>query len=285
MDATPIGSSVIPAAIAPFVTELAAITRRWLGEDLVGLWVVGSIATGDAVGPDSDVDVLVACAAPLGDSRRAALAEAVVEAGQRCPWAGVEYVVYRSHVLAAPTYPLDYELNVNSGPTRKVLVSSGGDPAHWFLLDVAMARDAAVPVVGPAAADVIGPPRHADVASALLDSLRWHEQNETATASSILNACRALCWLETGRWRSKSAAGAWALERTGARPRVPDDAAAAVAAALTARRSGTTATSDQAGARALTAVVRQRARSALRSAEREPADGGAPGGEPGHGRM
>jgi hypothetical protein len=43
----------------------------------------------------------------------------------------------------------------------------------------------------------------------------WHAAADAASANRVLNACRAWCWIETGRWRSKSAAATWAIEAGG----------------------------------------------------------------------
>ena len=268
----------LPPDVTPFVCELVDVTRAVLGEDLVGLWAVGSLATGDARGPGSDVDVLVAIRTALGQPRRNALGVAVVELGRRCPWAGVEYVVYRTDVLAAAAYPLVYEVNINAGPTRDTVVRSAGDPPHWFLLDVAMARESALALVGPAAREVIGRPSRTDVLRALSDSLRWHGSNEATSPSGVLNACRALCWVSTGSWRSKTGAGRWALERAPADADLPTEAVAAITAALAARTGeGSAPPAPAAGARVLTAAVLERTRRALVE-EQDP-------GRPPRGRM
>lgn len=80
-----------------------------------------------------------------------------------------EYVVSQADAVRAPTYPLRYTLNVNAGPRRDTHVSVGGDPAHWFLLDVAMARQLATPLRGPRPSDLTGEPPTADALRARHD--------------------------------------------------------------------------------------------------------------------
>ncbi len=78
-----------------------------------------------------------------------------------------------------------------------------------------MARDSAIPLVGPPAGQVIGQPSRGDVVRALDDSRRWHADHDAGSPDAVLNACRARCWVSTGRWLSKTEAGVWALRADG----------------------------------------------------------------------
>jgi hypothetical protein len=42
--------------------------------------------------------------------------------------------------------------------------------------------------------------------------VRWHREHVGATGDAVLNACRALRYVQEGRWSAKQAAGRWALE-------------------------------------------------------------------------
>jgi hypothetical protein len=44
-------------------------------------------------------------------------------------------------------------------------------------------------------------------------ALDWREREESLAPSTVLNACRAWMWLETGEWSSKGEAAAWLRER------------------------------------------------------------------------
>ncbi len=206
------GAGVHPD-VATFVGGLRERTAAELGDDLVALYVVGSVATGDARPASSDVDVLAVARGHIDTPRRSRLADAIVDAGLGCPWAGVEYVVYEARAVAAPRYPLAYELNVNAGPRRELVVRREGDPPHWFLLDVAMARQHAIVLHGRAAVSVLGEPARRDVARAISDSLGWHSAAGHCSPDAVLNACRSWHYLLTSRWLSKTAAGMWALGR------------------------------------------------------------------------
>ncbi len=194
-----------------FADLVIARTRTVLGDGFVGGYVVGSLATGDAHPPFSDVDLMVICDGPLGPLR-GELAAAVLGLGPACPWAGLEYVVYDRAVVAELRYPVRYEVNINVGGTRPVHVSTAGDPPHWFLLELAMARDHAVARPGPPLATLVGAPAHADVLAALRTSLDWHREHESTSPNTVLNACRSWHFAETSQWVSKTDAGQWAVQ-------------------------------------------------------------------------
>lgn len=229
--------AIVNVEVAPaldFVDAVADDVRAVLGGRLAALYVVGSLASGDATGPASDIDVVVVASERIDGPEADHLAQSVVAGAQDCPWAGLELVVYAREVLRRPRHPLRYELNVNAGGARPTHVSTGGDPPHWFLLDVAMARDHAIPRVGPPAPTVIGQPIRRDVSAAIRESLAWHARHEATSPNAVLNACRSWCFMATGTWESKSAAAAWALDVAGAPPVVAAAAAARATGARTA---------------------------------------------------
>lgn len=182
-----------------------------MGDALTGVYIVGSVAAGAAVPDVSDLDVLVV----VDDEVQAnwtLLGERLADFAQHhCPLRGIEAVVYRAATLLVPAHPLPYVLNVNAGRRMARRVTTSGDPAFWFLLDVAAARSCAVPLSGPAVHTLVGQVPRRDICRAVLESLAWHREHDEAGASAVLNACRSWHWLDTGEWAAKTAAGAWAL--------------------------------------------------------------------------
>lgn len=196
-----------------YLSQLRELTRGVLSDRLVGMYVVGSTAQGDRTAT-SDVDVLVV-SAPMARPRwPSALAAAVVAAAEQAPVGRTEYVVYDDTAVRRPRYPLPYRLNVNAGRHIRRHVSTGGDPPHWFLLDVAMARMHADPLHGPSADVLIGVPPMEAVARAIVAALDWHQDDpDAAHGDAVLNACRSWRFLDGPGWASKTDAGRWAAER------------------------------------------------------------------------
>jgi hypothetical protein len=214
---------VSEAAARLYVDELVARLRGVLGDELVGVYLIGSLALGGYEPGRSDVDVAVVVDAPLP----AAVKEAVVAACRHealpCPARKLELVVYAVGRMRA------FELNLNTGAGEPLHAGfdAGAEPSFWFVLDLAIARVSGVAVVGPPASDVIPAASRSELVDAVRESLAWQAESGVPD-DLVLNAARTRRFLEDGVWTSKKAAGAWALERL-ASPEV-------VAAALALRR-------------------------------------------------
>lgn len=226
--------------IGRFVTAAIHLMDRHCG--LAAAYVVGSIALGDVAGAASDVDLLLVTGQALPERQRLHAGELLAEHAAASPLRGLEAVLYRSEVLRRPRHPLEYDLNVNAGQRMERSVTTSGEEKFWFLLDVAIARQHAIPILGPPAHDVIGQVSDEEVRGVLLESLRWHRGHATASADAALNACRALPWIQNGEWVSKTAAGEAYLGQH-------DNAAVRAAVAL--RGAGTDGTVDAGGVQQL----------------------------------
>jgi len=181
------------------------LREHLLPGSLLGAWLIGSIAWDDYRPGSSDVDVL-AVAETQPEPVRRALADALI--ALPCPARQLEFVLYPP----GPDQPSRWQLNVNTDPVR-VSTDPATEPAHWFVLDIAMARERAIPLYGPPAHELLAPVPPEVVHRALNDSLDWHDANERTQPNAVLNACRAWHYAETGRWASKTAAALWARER------------------------------------------------------------------------
>jgi hypothetical protein len=190
-----------------------------------GVLLVGSAALGDYVPGVSDLDVVVVAPGPLEDPE--ALAAPLRHAELPCPARKLELVVYLAEQAAAPTRELEFELDLNTGPeTDRLLTGLGREPAHWYLIDLAIGREHGVALSGPPPRELIGEPPREDVLSALAAGIRSALDEEPESPSTVLNACRAARYALHGDWTSKAAAGDWAVH-TGSDPRLAQDALAA----------------------------------------------------------
>jgi hypothetical protein len=174
--------------------------------------MVGSGALGDFDPLRSDIDVQAVSKDRLGRPELEQLAAALSHPALPCPVRGLEFVLYAQDDLAGPLGPA-FQLNLNSGPRmeRHAGYEPGAEPRFWFILDVAIARDLARPLVGGAPGELLPALPRTLVLGALRDALAWWRERDAAGA--ILAACRAWAWATEGRWLSKSDAAAWAAER------------------------------------------------------------------------
>ena len=238
---------------------LDALTRRArgeLGSSLVAVSLVGSAGAGWYDPGVSDVDVAVVVTRPLDDVSARSLGEKVSHSRLPCPARRLELVVYRRGLLAEPTWPLPFELNLNTGAGMEdhVGLDPGAEAAHWFVLDLAIARERSIPLAGPPLYTLLGEIPRPVVLEALRAALDWYDGEEPDPAASILAACRTWHYADQGEWASKREAAEWAAAR------LPNSGP--VHRALILRGGGTAEAPTEAQA----AAVVDRARSALDAA-------------------
>lgn len=190
--------------------------RRLLGDDLVGAWLIGSGALGGAVAESSDLDLVAVCAhAPSVDLIQQLVAELTEEA-MTWPVRGLEFVLYPRAAVASASRSPQFALNLNVGPRMPLHMSTdaAAEPAHWFVIDLAILREHGLALRGPPAHELVAPIPRRWLLDALGDGLAWHAANEPALHQSVLNAGRAWRFAAEGVWSSKDAAAGWVLART-----------------------------------------------------------------------
>jgi hypothetical protein len=123
-----------------------------------------------------------------------------------CP-VRLEFVLYAREDIPR------FALNLNTGPGMDH--HEGYDPAaedrFWFILDLAIAREHAHPLIGPHPREIVPALPDELIREALRESLAWYRGYGGVQA--VFAACRALAWLSTGRWLSKGEAARWAHDR------------------------------------------------------------------------
>lgn len=186
-----------------YLDELVRRLRARLGDRLLAAWVIGSTALGDFDASRSDIDVQAVSSERLPPDELRALAAEL--SAVPCPVRGLELVLYAQDDLADPLGPA-FSLNLNTGPgmDHHEGYHPDAEPRFWFTLDVAIARQDAVPLAGPHPREVLPELPRALVVERLRDSLAWW--GDYGGPQAVLAACRALAWTETGRWLSKGEA-------------------------------------------------------------------------------
>lgn len=242
--------------LGSYLDALNSRVRGELGSSLVAVTLVGSAGAGWYEPGVSDVDVAVVVRRALHEASARSLAAKLSHSQLPCPAPRLELVVYRRDLLTKPRWPLPFELNLNTGhgTTDHVGLDPSAEAAHWFLLDLAIARERSTPLSGPPLHALLGEIPRPAVLEALRSALDWYDSEEADPASSILAACRAWHYAEENDWGSKRDAAEWAAAR------LSDPAP--VHAALTLRGGGTAEVPTDAES---TAVL-DRARAALETA-------------------
>lgn len=196
---------------------LVSGVRAALEDNLVGVYLRGSLALGDFDPESSDIDFLVVTGRPVSDDQFAALADlharlAVLEN----PYAGhlegsyIDRAALRHfgpHERRHPTVGSDWAF------------SRGEHGADW-VLERWIVRERGVTLLGPDPGTLVGPISPEDLRASVREALRWwaSQPDEPAwlrrrsyQAFAVQTMCRALFTLLTGELPSKPRAVAWAL--------------------------------------------------------------------------
>lgn len=193
-----------------YLNELAARLDESLGERLMSVLSIGSYALGAFDPTGSDLDVIVVVDRPLTVSDWDAVVDSCSHESLPVPARKLELVAYTRPQVAAPRRNQPWELNFHTGPGVR---HAGHDPMaeswHWFVLDLAQARDTAITLYGEPASVVIGAVSDHLVQDALAACLTWYELHEPGP-QLMFAAARAWRWNAEKRWSSKREAWEWA---------------------------------------------------------------------------
>jgi hypothetical protein len=189
--------------------------HQLLGDDLVSAYLIGSGALGGFVPEQSDVDMVAVCAEPPSDERTSAIVETLTREAMSWPVRGLELVLYARAAVATPSRAPQFAINLNVGQRMPlhVTVDPALEPAHWFVVDLAILREHGVALVGPPARETVAPIPRAYLLDALLESLAWHAAREQQLHSTVLNAGRTWRYAEEHVWSSKDDAASWVRAR------------------------------------------------------------------------
>ncbi|MGY1616757.1 aminoglycoside adenylyltransferase domain-containing protein [Geodermatophilus sp. SYSU D00691] len=197
-----------------YADQVARRVHDALRDRLAGVWLLGSAALGDYDPWSSDIDVQAVATERLTLSERRELASRLEHEVLPTPARGLEFVLYAAEDLHAAGGPR-FQLNLNTGPRMEhhLVYDAEQDPSFWFTIDVSIARQSGVALLGPPAAVVFAEPPRSLVATAVIEALDFYAGAPDATDQAVLSACRAWGWATDGVWRSKADSARWAMQR------------------------------------------------------------------------
>jgi streptomycin 3"-adenylyltransferase len=222
---------------------------RLLGDDLVGVYLHGSLAMRCFNPARSDVDLLVVTRRRMDAGRRRALAELVL-AHSRVPYPLEMSVVTRAdlHPWRHPA-PFDFHYSETWRDALERAVAAGGPAAEDrhdrdLAAHVTLARARGSVLVGEPTADALPPVPEADYLDAVRSDLDW--SRHAPGVYGVLNSCRALAFVHGRGLLSKAEAADWAIDALPAAHRP------LIAAARAAYRTGAEEPCDAAAVRRFT---------------------------------
>lgn len=221
--------------------------RRWVGaivsrlgrlDDVIAVYLHGSLAMGSFFRPKSDVDLLVVVDDALDEVQRRGLAVDLLEHfDQRPIIGGVELSAVRRPSLESFSHPMPYEFHFSEIWAEDV--RQGGSGPRGTDRDLAahctMTRQRGLALLGPDPITVIGDVPHAAFLDAVMADTRWIIEGGIVESPfyGVLNICRSVQMMldEPALPPSKDESGRWALAN------LPAEHHAVVSAALECYRS------------------------------------------------
>ena len=218
-----------------------------LDENLVGIYVHGSIAFGCFDPRVSDIDFLVVVKDALSVSIKKQLLETLLELTPHCPQKGLEMSVVLARNCRPFVYPTPYEFHFSNAHIMRAKRDPDEYCANFHGTDqdlaahITVIRAVGQVLCGTPIDEVFGEVSSQDY----VDSIRYDVENaiEDINENSvyvILNLCRVMAYLREGLVLSKRDGGEWGLANT------PPQYHALVLSALRAYAAGETYEGDAA---------------------------------------
>jgi predicted nucleotidyltransferase len=225
--------------------------RHSVNDDLIGVYLHGSLALGDFNSNQSDIDLLAVTATELPAAVKARLCDVLSPSSLPCPAAGLELSLVARVSLelidAAPIFEIHIATDTKAG-TERCVDGAGRTGDSDLVMHYAVLRSRGVTLFGPAAGDVFPKVPRKRLLEAFRGELDWALKN-ASPSYQVLNAARAWRFVEDDTICSKSEGAEWARARQD--PSVID-------AALAHRRGQSGDHPDQARAAAFVKRVEQR---------------------------
>ena len=243
-----------PAGVRAQVERLIDEFRRELKENLIGVYLHGSLATGCFNPLRSDVDLLVVMRQKMKVTAKRALGQLLLDVSRRP--APVEISFLTLDDLHPWRHPASYDFHYSDDWREKfVRELQNGEWKNWnaperfdddLAAHITVLNRRGVCLYGPPAAEVFPPVPESDFARSILGDVLSAKFGLDGAAAQfpvyvVLNACRTLAFLRTGEVLSKEEGGRWALEN------LPAEFYQTIAAALEEYRGGRNDWSDLTG--------------------------------------
>jgi predicted nucleotidyltransferase len=216
-----------PQDIVQLLSEIVTECTSLLGDNLVGIYLHGSLAMGSFNPDASDVDFLVVTRSNLTPEKRKELAQAMIRLSARAPRKGLEMSVVTEGELLDFKHPTPYQFHFSRDWIERYRngtfdfsqenLVDGDLAAHLTII-----RARGMVLYGQPVATVFPdiPVQH--YTDSILDDARAILQNLSSSNSStshwatpvysVLNICRVRAFMEAGLITSKREGGEWALQ-------------------------------------------------------------------------
>lgn len=209
--------------IVDWVQSIVVDVSRVFGDELVGLYLHGSLAMGCYYRPKSDLDLLIVCSGPLDVVDRDQVARVLLAASDRRPTVGdVEASALQIPDTRGFAHPMPYEVHFGESLAEEIRQGRFDYGYGRFDADLAahctVVRSRGLRLVGDDISEVFGPVPTEAYVDSIRGDLHWILDGTNLLTSpfyGVLNTCRVLMVFEHGPEAvpSKEDAALWALGR------------------------------------------------------------------------
>jgi predicted nucleotidyltransferase len=214
----------IPADVRPCVDALVTQYEQNLYDNLLGIYIHGSIAMGCFNPQSSDIDVLVTVNGPLQPETKQALANAHIALSNEYK-KKVELSVVTSDALNDFVYPTPYEFHY--GDELKLAYTEGtfdfstNRTDHDLAAHFVITKHAGITIRGEQAQNAFPEVPYVAYLDSMARDAEWcfnNIMNFTPDGTcpvptyAVLNLCRVLAIIDAGQVTSKRSGGEWALD-------------------------------------------------------------------------
>ncbi|EJD39279.1 streptomycin 3''-adenylyltransferase [Auricularia subglabra TFB-10046 SS5] len=208
----------LPAEERAYLTALLDVLRSAYGDNLVGVFLVGSASYGAYQPGISDLDVQAVVSDGISKESLVTLAGRLSHNSLPCPARVLEFVLYTKSTAKTASPRPAWSLNLNTGRDREEdlvqLEPDADGGGHWYLIDLACARELGRTLHGREdISQVFAAPDREWVLSSLRECVQWFAEHDPASPSAVLNACRAWRWTVDAVWGSKLQGAQWLLKK------------------------------------------------------------------------
>lgn len=205
--------------IQKLLDELLEYSCRIFENNLIGIYLHGSIAMGCFNPKKSDLDILVVVENPITDLQKKKFMDVIVALNDNAPAKGIEMSLIRSEYCKNFVYPTPFDLHFSnmhlnwykSNPTEYIEKMNGTD--HDLAAHFVITKNWGIVLYGKPINDVFGEiPSEAYLDSIKSDIISSQDEVIDNSIYIILNLCRVLAYVQDRLVLSKKEGGEWGIK-------------------------------------------------------------------------
>ncbi len=207
--------------VKQYIQSIVKMVSDFFGNDLVGVYLHGSLAMGSYYRPKSDIDLIIVVESVLNPNLRKSIANSLVRLSKVRPTLGnLEVSVITQEVAKFFSHPCPFEVHYSSDWHEKIIndqvdfSQNNEDPDLAAHITYVVKRG--IVLKGKKINEVFGSVPWRYFLASILDDFGWIVENENILESpfySVLNICRVIRTLTERDENvfSKDEGGEWAL--------------------------------------------------------------------------